>query len=163
MRGAAVYDRRGRRRRDMGYPLGQHSPARRAFPDEANLAAIGRAVDRYAQRGPGPRNRLGAATWLIAPHNVLMPPSMTISLPTLKPPASETRNSTASATSTGRPRRPAGICATRLSMSFSFMPSLPCRGVAIGPALTALTRTPRPINSPDKVRAIDKSPALVAE
>jgi hypothetical protein len=34
--------------------------------------------------------------------------------------------------------------------------------VAIRPGLTALTRMPRPISSPESVRASDMSPALVA-
>ena len=57
-------------------------------------------------------------------HSVLIPPSTMSSLPTVKATSSEARKTTALASSSGRPRRPAGICETKAAISVSPMPSL---------------------------------------
>jgi len=66
-----------------------------------------------------------------------------------------------SATSLGRPIRPAEIWARSCLRWSSVSPS--CRGVAMVPGLTELTRMPRPMSSPEGVRAIEAMPALVAQ
>jgi hypothetical protein len=94
-------------------------------------------------------------------QRLLIPPSITNSLPTVNAPSSEARNTTACAISVGVPRRPSGIWPISPSSAAPVSPSLSCNGVATGPGLTALTRIPRPISSPDSVRASETSPALV--
>ena len=90
-------------------------------------------------------------------QRVLIPPSITSSLPTVKVASSEAKKTTARAISAGSPKRPTGTCfridsLTAASSSFD-MPSLLRSGVAMGPGLIAFTRMPRGINSPERVFA----------
>ena len=66
------------------------------------------------------------------PSQLLMPPSITSSLPTVNAASSDARNTAAWAISFGSPRRPAGICRTSAAISASPIPSLSWRGSRSG-------------------------------
>jgi hypothetical protein len=76
------------------------------------------------------------------------------------PPHPEARNTTAFAISLGFPNLPAGICLINAARSSSDLPE--CTSVMIGPALTAFTRMPREINSPESVLVNEIIAAFVA-
>jgi hypothetical protein len=61
----------------------------------------------------------------------------------------------------GWPNLPAGICLTSAARSSSDLPEW--TAVMIGPALTAFTRIPREINSPESVLVNEMMAAFVAE
>ena len=75
--------------------------------------------------------------------------------------ASDSRNTTASATSSARPKRPSGMSRSRLRPA-----SLSTRSVVISvivtPGATAFTRIPRPPYSRASARVRPMSPALAA-
>src|SRR6476646_1312022 len=89
-------------------------------------------------------------------QRVPIPPSIWRSLPTVNADSSEARKTIARAISLGVPKRPAGTMpwmeADTVLRSDSDRPSLLYRGVDIGPGLTAFTRMPREISSPESVR-----------
>ena len=73
------------------------------------------------------------------------------------------RKRTAEATSSGRPMRPTGICAATACSTAAEPPvNLSKPAVAIGPGLTALARIRRSASSAVRVRASERTAALVA-
>src|SRR6185437_1159681 len=97
-------------------------------------------------------------------HTWLMPPSTTNSMPAMKLLSADARNSAALATSSGRPIRPTGITSARCCRkSAARSPAnLAKPWVSVGPGLSALTLMPRSFNSTVRVRASDRTAALLA-
>src|SRR5436190_2199444 len=97
-------------------------------------------------------------------HTVLR--QRAIHVPVVHADSSDARKTTAFAISLGAPNRPAGTWfwmeAAVAFRSASDNPSLLYKGVEIGPGLTAFTRMPREISSPERVRANDNSAAFDA-
>jgi hypothetical protein len=95
-----------------------------------------------------------------------IPPSTKTSLPVMKLLSSEARKSATAAVSSGRPMRPAGVCAIRPEISASCCPirANPLRrpGVAVGPGESTFTRIPVVFKSNAQLRAKLRIAALVA-
>src|SRR5262249_32594486 len=136
-----------------------------------------RAVGHAGHHVPGRRHRgqhrLGLAhppqrvlVGLLEPgrsYHAATPPSTGITAPVTNDDRGETRNSTTSAASPVRPRRPSGVCAA----SAVSPPDMRFQDGAIGtsmkPGVTALTRMPRAASSQAPTLVIPVSAAFEAE
>ena len=143
-------------------------------PDPGDPAALGgRSVlrqKRNARSAADPasirQSHIFVTEAATGPYRLLIPPSTISSPPTTNRDSSEAKYTAASAIASGSPNRPTGswpISQLRVvSRSAWPSPSLSWSGVATGPGLITFVRMPRPISSPERVRASETSPAFDA-
>src|SRR5690348_15361875 len=130
-------------------PVHEHPAERHHVPEKrrGNDAGAGRVCRGAVERLEHPLDDAVLGRQFLRrarAHTIVRPPPTLSVWPVMNDAASDARKTTASATSSGRARRPSGVALTIEEISFSLPAAImPCsRGVSVRPGATTFTRTP---------------------